>query len=87
LDRKYKGRADTKYIASDEKEEVRFIVTQIKKMMQERKSAGIGILQFLQDERTVKGSRRAFNKGKHPYKIYGDCGFMTGRKSKTYSLI
>ena len=78
-----KGELISKYIASDEKEEVRFIVAQIKKMMQERKSGRYrDFAVFYRTNAQSRAVEELLIRENIPYKIYGGLRFYDRKEIK-----
>ncbi len=77
------GELISKYIASDEKEEVRFIVAQIKKMMQERKSGRYrDFAVFYRTNAQSRAVEELLIRENIPYKIYGGLRFYDRKEIK-----
>lgn len=77
------GELISKYIASDEKEEVRFIVAQIKKMMQERKPGRYrDFAVFYRTNAQSRAVEELLIRENIPYKIYGGLRFYDRKEIK-----
>ncbi len=77
------GELISKYIASDEKEEVRFIVAKIKKMMQERKSCMYrDFAVFYRTNAQSRAVEELLIRENIPYKIYGGLRFYDRKEIK-----
>ena len=77
------GELISKYIASDEKEEVRFIVAKIKKMMQERKSSRYrDFAVFYRTNAQSRAVEELLIRENIPYKIYGGLRFYDRKEIK-----
>jgi DNA helicase II / ATP-dependent DNA helicase PcrA len=77
------GELISKFIASDEKEEVRFIIAKIKKMMQERKSGRYrDFAVFYRTNAQSRAVEELLIRENIPYKIYGGLRFYDRKEIK-----
>ena len=78
-----RGDLISKYIASDEKEEVRFIISNIKKMMQERKACRYrDFAVFYRTNAQSRAVEELLIRENIPYKIYGGLRFYDRKEIK-----
>lgn len=74
------GEPVSKYIASDEKEEVRFVVSKIKEMLKERKYSDFAV--FYRTNAQSRAIEEILIKESIPYKIYGGLRFYDRKEIK-----